>query len=129
MKNIKDIVIGIFAVIGFTAILMSFTSLNQPEKVDKDPYGDEIDLYGSEGGYGDEYGFDADGLGELDMYGVDLGDEHLDAGEGGINNQRRDEHYLIDFIFKQVTQHEFLQKLQSSVKSIGKKSVERIVSS
>jgi len=34
MKNIKDIVIGIFAVIGFTAILMSFTSLNQPEKVD-----------------------------------------------------------------------------------------------
>ena len=34
MKNIKDIVIGIFAGIGFTAILMSFTSLNQPEKVD-----------------------------------------------------------------------------------------------
>ena len=34
MKNIKDIVIGIFAVIGFTAILTSFTSLNQPEKVD-----------------------------------------------------------------------------------------------
>ncbi|MDA7710858.1 hypothetical protein N8873_02185 [Flavobacteriaceae bacterium] len=34
MKNFKDIIIIIFAVIGFTSILFSFTSLNQPEKVD-----------------------------------------------------------------------------------------------
>jgi len=34
MKNFKDIIIIIFAVIGFTSILLSFTSLNQPEKVD-----------------------------------------------------------------------------------------------
>ena len=34
MKNIKNIVVGIFAVIGFTAILMSFTDFNQSKKVD-----------------------------------------------------------------------------------------------
>ena len=34
MNNIKNVVIGIFTVIVFTAILMSFDSLNQAEKVD-----------------------------------------------------------------------------------------------
>ena len=54
MKNIKDITISIFAIIGFVAIITAFT--NQPEQANQTVYGTPEshvwEAFGAEGSWG-----------------------------------------------------------------------------
>ena len=70
--QIKDIVIGIFAVIGFTAVVMGFTNQTETQQEPKQTYGTPEshvwEAYGTEGNWGwlvnkqtgEVYGLDAD---------------------------------------------------------------------
>ena len=52
MKNIKDITLSIFAVIGFVALLSSFTNQPQSEVTNGTPESHVWEIYGAEGNYG-----------------------------------------------------------------------------
>jgi hypothetical protein len=66
--QIKDIVIGIFAVIGFTAVVMGFTNQTEPQQTYGTPESHVWEAYGTEGNWGwmlnkqtgEIYGLDAD---------------------------------------------------------------------
>jgi len=47
--QIKDIVIGIFAVIGFTAVVMGFTNQTEPQQTYGTPESHVWEMYGAEG--------------------------------------------------------------------------------
>ena len=52
MKNIKDIIISIFAIIGFVAILSSFTNQPQSQVSYGTPESHVWEIYGAEGNTG-----------------------------------------------------------------------------